>query len=118
MTHSRRSLLKGMSLGAGRFLLTPLLCQMELHAKGNADALPSRFIFVVKDSGIWPSSITPDEFKASGSNAINASLTKSTLPPSMAALKPYQNQLARPLGENVSRWPYESFWHDGRVHGG
>lgn len=94
MIHSRRSLLKGMSLGAGRFLLTPLLCQMELHAKGNADALPSRFIFVVKDSGIWPSSITPDEFKASGSNAINSSLTNATLPPSMASLKPYQNQLS------------------------
>ena len=94
MAHSRRSLLKGMSLGAGRFLLTPLLLQMELHAKGNANALPSRFIFVVKDSGIWPSSITPDEFKANGSNAINASLTKSTLPPSMAALKPYQDQLS------------------------
>ena len=72
MTHSRRSILKGMSLGAGSFLLGPLLSQIEAHAEGNVGGMPSRFIFVVKDSGIWPSAITPDEFKANGSKPINA----------------------------------------------
>jgi hypothetical protein len=94
MTHSRRGILRGMSLGAGGFLLTPFLRQAELHAGGNVKSLPSRFVFVVKNSGIWPSAITPEEFKPSGSDAINSSLTKTTLPPSLKPLEPFQNQLS------------------------
>jgi hypothetical protein len=94
MIHSRRSVLKGMSLGAGGFLLSPFLQQAELHAEGDSKNLPSRFVFVVKNSGIWPSAITPEEFKPGGSNAINASLTKTELPPSMKPLEPFQNQLS------------------------
>ncbi|NBS91679.1 hypothetical protein EBS67_17065, partial [bacterium] len=73
MTQSRRSILKGLSLGTGGLLLTPFLRQVELHAEGNVKNLPSRFVFVVKNSGIWPSAITPEEFVPSGSNAINSS---------------------------------------------
>ena len=94
MTHSRRSILKGMSLGAGSFLLGPLLSQIEAHAEGNIGAMPSRFVFVVKDSGIWPSGITPAEFMANGSKPINASLVNATLPSSMAPLRPFQNQVS------------------------
>jgi hypothetical protein len=94
MTHSRRSILKGMSLGAGSFLLGPLLSQIEAHAEGNSAAMPSRFVFVVKDSGIWPSGITPNEFKANGSKPINASLVNATLPSSMAPLRPFQDQVS------------------------
>jgi hypothetical protein len=94
MTHSRRSFLTGLSLGAGSFLFAPFLQAVERQAKGDVKALPSRFIFVVKNSGIWPDAITPQEFKASGSNAVNASLTKATLPPSMAALEPFKNHLS------------------------
>jgi hypothetical protein len=83
-----------MSLGAGSFLLGPLLYQIEAHAEGNSAAMPSRFVFVVKDSGIWPSGITPNEFKANGSKPINASLVNSTLPSSMAPLRPFQDQVS------------------------
>jgi hypothetical protein len=84
MTNTRRKFLKDISLGAGGFLLTPLLQAVERQANGNPGALPSRFVFMVKNSGIWPESITPLEFLANGSNAINASLLKATLPVSMA----------------------------------
>lgn len=94
MTQSRRSILKGLSLGTGGLLLTPFLRQVELHAEGNVKNLPSRFVFVVKNSGIWPSAITPEEFVPSGSNAINSSLTQTALPPSMKPLEPFQNQLS------------------------
>ena len=62
MSNSRRNFCKGLSLGAGSFLLAPLLEAAENHANGNAEALPSRFVFVVKNSGIWPEAITPQEF--------------------------------------------------------
>lgn len=94
MSNSRRNFCKGLSLGAGSFLLAPLLEAVENNANGNAEALASRFVFVVKNSGIWPEAITPHEFKANGSNALNASLTNATLPPSMSALEPYKNQLS------------------------
>ncbi len=94
MTHTRRKFLTGLSLGAGGFLLAPFLEAIEKNSKGNAKALPSRFVFVVKNSGIWPDAITPQEFKASGSNAVNAALDKATLPLSMKALEPYKNQLS------------------------
>jgi hypothetical protein len=49
MTQSRRSILKGLSLGTGGLLLTPFLRQVELHAEGTVKNLPSRFFFFVKD---------------------------------------------------------------------
>jgi hypothetical protein len=67
---------------------------VELHAAGNINKLPSRFVFVVKNSGIWPSAITPEEFKPTGSNAINSSLVQAELPPSMKPLEPFQDQLS------------------------
>jgi hypothetical protein len=93
MINTRRRFLKDLSLGAGGFFLAPLLQAVERQANGNPGALPSRFVFMVKNSGIWPESITPKEFMASGSNAINASLINATLPHTMSALEPYKNQL-------------------------
>jgi hypothetical protein len=94
MHYSRRDFLSSMSLGAGSFLLTPLLQAVERQAKGDAKAFPSRFVFLNVNSGIWPEAIVPDEFKASGSDALNASLLNTSLPPSMKALEPYRKYLS------------------------
>lgn len=96
MTHSRRGILKGLSLGAGGFLLRPLLRQVELQAEGHAQALPSRFVFVVKSSGIVPDGITPDAFKGKDASPqlFDQDLTKVALPASMQALEPFKDQLS------------------------
>ena len=69
MPQTRLHTLKSLSLGAGSFLLTPFLNQVQLQAAGNASALPKRFVFVVKSSCIVPEGITPEPF--AGENARN-----------------------------------------------
>lgn len=92
MTKTRRDTLKSLSLGAGSFLLTPFLNQVQVQADGDVHALPRRFVFVVKSSGITPEGITPEALK--GNSATNQSLKDVTLPPSMTALEPFKEQLA------------------------
>ena len=92
MPRTRRDILKGFSLGAGGFLLAPLLRQVQLQAEGNADALPQRFVFVVKSSGVVPEGITPPSLQ--GNTATNQSLEEVALPASMAALEPCKDQLS------------------------
>lgn len=96
MIHSRRDILRGLSLGAGGTLLTPFLRQVELQAAGAPEAFPNRFVFVVKSSGIVPDGITPDAFKGndSASSLVNNDLTKVALPASMQALEPFKDQLS------------------------
>ena len=92
MPQSRRDILKGLSLGAGGFLLAPLLQQVQLQAAGNEQALPHRFVFVVKSSGVVPEGITPESLQ--GDTATNQSLLDVALPKSMTALEPFKDQLA------------------------
>jgi hypothetical protein len=85
-----------MSLGAGAFVLSPFLRQVELQAAGKSEALPQRFVFVVKSSGIVPEGITPKAFKGKDSSKglFNKDLTQVALPPSMRALEPFKDQLS------------------------
>ena len=92
MPQTRREILKGLSLGAGSFLLSPLLRQVQLQAAGNEQALPQRFVFVVKSSGIVPEGITPESLQ--GESATNLPLKDVALPQSMAPLEPFKDQLA------------------------
>jgi hypothetical protein len=96
MNHTRRNTLKSLSLGAGSFLLSPFLRQVELQAAGNSTAIPHRFVFVVKSSGIIPDGITPDTFRGKDSNSslFNQDLTNVPLPSSMQALEPFNDQLS------------------------
>ena len=59
MNDSRRGFLKQASLSSGAFLLTPILNRLAAEAAGETDALPQRFVFVVKSSGIIPSTLEP-----------------------------------------------------------
>jgi hypothetical protein len=58
MTIHRRDALKGLSLGAGTIVLSPILSRLEAHAAGTA-ALPKRFVFIVESNGVRPEQIAP-----------------------------------------------------------
>ena len=61
MNTTRRSLLKGITLGSGSMVLQPLIGQLAAQAAGK-NAFPQRFVFVVKSSGLTPGHIVPDNF--------------------------------------------------------
>lgn len=96
MNYSRREIMRGLSLGAGSALLSPLMRHVQLQADGRGDLFPSRFVFVVKSSGIVPEGITPAAFRSAGASPdlVNADLTRVALPESMGALEPFKDQLS------------------------
>ena len=53
----RRSLLKGVSLGAGAVVLQPFLSALAAEARGEAP--PPRIVFVVEANGLWEHHIRP-----------------------------------------------------------
>ena len=60
MTITRRSLLRGMTLGAGSVLLAPILRELEAHAAGAA-AQPKRFVFFLQSQGLQSWAVQPKE---------------------------------------------------------
>lgn len=58
---TRRNLLKGIALGSGGLVLSPLVNQLAAQAAGK-NVFPQRFVFVVKSSGLTPGHIVPDNF--------------------------------------------------------
>lgn len=59
MTINRREILKGVTLGAGGALLSPLLSRIEAEAAGR-DTRPTRFVFVVEGNGLRPYHVVPE----------------------------------------------------------
>ncbi|MFZ4083846.1 MAG: DUF1552 domain-containing protein [Pirellula sp.] len=96
MHFTRRDTLRNLSLGAGAFLLTPFLRQIEIQAAGNSSSIPNRFVFVVKSSGIIPDGITPAALKGKDSSGslFSQDLKDVALPSSMRALEPLKDQLS------------------------
>ena len=98
MTKSRRSFMKGLTLGSGGAILAPMLSQMGLEAAGvAAGQLPQRFVFVVKSSGIIPDRITPESLQerlSDKSEFVNEPLDGHPLPSELDALEPFKNQTA------------------------
>lgn len=59
--HTRRTLLKNVTLGTGATLLTPILTQLAAHAAGDEkQALRKRVVFVVQSNGLNPKHLVPD----------------------------------------------------------
>lgn len=91
---NRRDILKGISLGAGSGLLGPVLRQLQVHADGDADKLPTRFVFVVRANGLRPWGIVPDGLEANGEprhkqeSFQDVSLEDHKLHPTFASLEP------------------------------
>ena len=96
-SRSRRTFLKQFSFGGSGVLLSPLLGQLAAAADGITSALPQRFVFLVKSSGLTPEAITPELLrgkKGTGSAPLRVSLKGATLPDSLRALESFKNQLA------------------------
>ena len=60
MSYKRRQFLRDISLSGGSLAMAPFLQSMQVHAAGDATALPKRFVFVVKSSGIDKFNLVPD----------------------------------------------------------
>ena len=60
MSYRRREFLQGLSMGGSALAMAPFLESMRVHAAGDADALPKRFVFVVKSSGLDKFNMVPE----------------------------------------------------------
>ena len=60
ISYKRREFLQGLSLGSGALAMTPFLETLRLQAAGDASALPKRFVFVVKSSGVDKFNLVPE----------------------------------------------------------
>jgi hypothetical protein len=56
---TRREMLRGVALGAGATLLTPILSQLAAHAAGDPKAVRKRVVFVVQSNGMSPNHLVP-----------------------------------------------------------
>lgn len=91
---SRRSLLEGLTLGAGAVVLQPALQAIAAQAAGAAG--PRRIVFFVEGNGMSPDHIRPEglERPEKGSDRlIDESLRKFDLPGPLAALTPFKDRL-------------------------
>ena len=95
---TRRSVIKGLSLGAGASLLGPVLAQLTAQAAGAPTR--QRFVFVVQSNGIDPNHIIPTGFAVrkdkelpGNDAAIEAALAGRELPAAIADLAPFSDRL-------------------------
>jgi hypothetical protein len=58
MTLNRREILKGLTLGAGSLVLSPLLARLQARAAG-LPVTAKRFVFVVESNGVPPAQLAP-----------------------------------------------------------
>ncbi|GAB4156215.1 MAG: DUF1552 domain-containing protein [Planctomycetaceae bacterium] len=59
MSLHRRDVLKGLSLGAGSMMLSPILSRMQTQAAGRKNAAGKRFVFIVESNGVRPEQMAP-----------------------------------------------------------
>ncbi|MEX0866799.1 MAG: DUF1552 domain-containing protein [Pirellulales bacterium] len=103
---SRRSLLKGLSLGAGGFLFGPMLARLEAEAAG-ISTRPCRFVFLVEGNGLWShhvqpvgleritQTVNPGYRKVNGRDDLqDVKLSDYALPESLEPLAEFQDRLS------------------------
>ncbi len=97
---SRRTAIKGLSLGAGASLLEPLLSRLTAQAADGARSMPQRFVFVVQSNGINPNHIIPvglvtrkDQELFRNEDTEVTPLADRELPAPIAELSPFKDQL-------------------------
>ena len=94
MSATRRQLLKGLSLGAGSILLSPMIKRVLANAEGQT--CPPRFVFVLQSNGFdavqaCPESI-PFQKYADREKFESIDLTQHKLPKGLAALEPLKSK--------------------------
>ena len=99
---TRRSCLKGITLGAGAVVLQPFLNALAAEARGEAP--PPRLVFVVEANGLWESHVRPQTLgKAGGWNSpvdklVDEPLAGHKLPEPIAPLEAIKDRMSIVLG--------------------
>ena len=91
----RRTILKGVTLGAGAVVLQPFLQRLEAQNAGQAP--PKRFIFFMESNGLYPYHVQPRNLAApprGTTRLIDQSLADLDLPEPIAPLTPFKNRMA------------------------
>ena len=95
MKMTRRSLLKGMSFGAGSVLLPSMLRQVR--AQDDATTLPKRFVFVLQNNGFQPWAAQPKGMEWDRENSpdqvIDLSLPELELSEDLSPLEPHKKRV-------------------------
>ena len=110
---TRRSILKGMTLGAGSLALSPFLNHFARLDADDADQqLPKRFVFVVKASGLQAKFINPQGLQHGGAGIVDESLDGRALAESMAGLEPFKDRLTilQGLSGKMCNFGHSSFY--------
>ena len=108
-SYKRREFLQNLSLGGGALAMAPFLESMRVHAAGDTESLPKRFVFVVKSSGLEKFNLVPQGLtnnyvdETSGEKLGNrsrregplvyVSLADHQLPEKLAALEEFKERL-------------------------
>jgi hypothetical protein len=91
---SRRSILRGASLGAGSMALSPFVRHLEmLDREPLHRQLPRRFVFVVKGSGLQGDFLEPGGLSRKTDQLIDEGLAGKELPESLVPLEPFRDRL-------------------------
>ncbi|MFM9117281.1 MAG: DUF1552 domain-containing protein [Planctomycetota bacterium] len=101
---NRRSLLKGVTLGAGTVMLQPFLHGLAAEARGEEP--PLRLVFVVEANGLWESHVRPKDLGADGKHGWNSAADKlydvplagHALPAAIAPLETIKERMSIVLG--------------------
>lgn len=93
---NRRSILKGLSLGAGSVVLQPMMQSIAAQAEGRAG--PKRVIFLIEGNGMNPAHLQPKGLKREHlqrgvDTLIDVPLADYELPNPIAALNPFKDRL-------------------------
>ena len=94
---SRRSFLKGLSLGTGTVVLQPFLNSLRAQ---DAGTIPQRIIFFMEGNGLWPSHIQPkglkwkgDDRQSKADRLLDLSLEDYEVNDALAALAPFKDRM-------------------------
>ncbi len=98
----RRDLLKGLTLGAGGTMLSPLVAQLQAKAVAPATPAPKRFVFVVESNGFTPQQAAPVDYKrksrhqrplGGASEMVDFALTDHKLPNALEPIAPWKDKV-------------------------
>lgn len=89
----RRQLLKGVSLGAGSIVLSPLLRTAAAQADGSY-TVPKRVVFVLFDNGFHEIGAQPEGVSLAGDTTRQRPLEPLTLPHDIAPFTPWKDRLS------------------------
>jgi hypothetical protein len=94
----RRTVLKGVTLGAGAVVLQPFLNALAAEARGEAP--PPRIVFVVEANGLWEHHVRPQTLGKAGplDKLVDAPLAGHKLPEAIAPLEALKDRMSIVLG--------------------